>query len=129
LSHSPTATTAYAARDKDNWQVFDLKIPADKMTRRLRAMVTPGRYTPSIIARNSWVRGSSSLSSRSCAIIARAVDLSSGRQFPEAAMSKKGDRLRDKAEELRPNADNIRAQECHRISLELAEMAEELANQ
>jgi hypothetical protein len=44
-------------------------------------------------------------------------------------MSKKGDRLRDKAEELRPNADNIRAQECHRISLELAEMAEELANQ
>jgi hypothetical protein len=37
-------------------------------------------------------------------------------------MSKKGDRLRDKAEELR-------AQECHRISLELAEMAEELADQ
>jgi len=37
--------------------------------------------------------------------------------------------LRDKAEELRANADNIRAEECHRISLELAEMAEELADQ
>jgi hypothetical protein len=44
-------------------------------------------------------------------------------------MSKKGDRLRDKAEELRANADNIRAEECHRISLELAETAEELADQ
>jgi hypothetical protein len=44
-------------------------------------------------------------------------------------MSKKGDRLRDKAEELRTNADNIRVEECHRISLELAELAEELADQ
>ena len=44
-------------------------------------------------------------------------------------MSKKGDRLLDKAEELRTNADNIRVEECHRISLELAEMAEELAEQ
>jgi hypothetical protein len=61
--------------------------------------------------------------------IARAVDLSCARQFPEAAMSKKRDRLRDKAEELRANADNIGAEECHRISLELAEMAEELADQ
>jgi hypothetical protein len=40
-------------------------------------------------------------------------------------MSKKGDRLRDRAEELRANADNIRVEECHRISLELAELAEE----
>jgi hypothetical protein len=46
-----------------------------------------------------------------------------------ASTSKKGDRLRDKAEELRTNADNIRAKECHRISLELAAMAEELADQ
>jgi hypothetical protein len=30
---------------------------------------------------------------------------------------------------LRANADNIQAEECHRISLELAEMAEELADQ
>jgi hypothetical protein len=37
--------------------------------------------------------------------------------------------LRDKAEELRANADNIPTEECHRISLELAEMAEELADQ
>jgi len=44
-------------------------------------------------------------------------------------MSKKGDRLRDKAEELRTNADNIRTEECHRISLELAAVAEELADQ
>ena len=44
-------------------------------------------------------------------------------------MSKKGDRLRDKAEELRANAGNIRAEECHRISLELAEMADERADQ
>jgi hypothetical protein len=44
-------------------------------------------------------------------------------------MSKTGDRLRDKAEELRTNADNIRVEECHRISLELAELAEELADQ
>jgi len=44
-------------------------------------------------------------------------------------MSKKGDRLRDKAEELRANADNILVKECHRISLELAETAEELADQ
>ena len=44
-------------------------------------------------------------------------------------MSKNGDRLRDRAEELRTNADNIRAEECHRISLELAETAEELADQ
>jgi hypothetical protein len=28
-------------------------------------------------------------------------------------MSKKGDRLRDRAEELRVNADNIRVEECH----------------
>jgi hypothetical protein len=34
-------------------------------------------------------------------------------------MSKKGDRLRDKAEELRTNADSIGVEECHRISLEL----------
>jgi hypothetical protein len=40
----------------------------------------------------------------------------------------KGNRLRDKAEELRASADNIRAEECHRISLELAETAEELAD-
>jgi hypothetical protein len=44
-------------------------------------------------------------------------------------MSKKSDRLRHKAEELRTNADNIRAEECHRISLELATMADELADQ
>ena len=44
-------------------------------------------------------------------------------------MSKNGDRLRDRAEELRTNADNIRAEECHRISLELAETAEALADQ
>ena len=44
-------------------------------------------------------------------------------------MSKKSDRLRDRAEELRANADNIRAEECHRISLELAATAEELADQ
>ena len=44
-------------------------------------------------------------------------------------MSKKGDRLRDKAEELQANADNIRTEECHRTSLELTEMAEELADQ
>jgi hypothetical protein len=44
-------------------------------------------------------------------------------------MSKKGDRLREKAEELRANADNIRAEECHRISLELAATAEALADQ
>jgi hypothetical protein len=44
-------------------------------------------------------------------------------------MSKKSDQLRDKAEELRINADNIRVEECHRISLELAELAEELADQ
>ena len=44
-------------------------------------------------------------------------------------MSKKGDRLRDKAEELRANADNILVKECHRISLEFAETAEELADQ
>ena len=44
-------------------------------------------------------------------------------------MSRKGDRLRHKAEELRTNADTIRAEECHRISLELAVAAEELADQ
>ena len=49
--------------------------------------------------------------------------------FHEAVMSKKGDRLRGKAEELRTNADNIRAEECRRISLELAAVAEELADQ
>ena len=43
-----------------------------------------------------------------------------------AAMSKKSDRLRHKAEELPTNADNIRAEECHRILLELAEIADEL---
>jgi hypothetical protein len=37
--------------------------------------------------------------------------------------------LRDKAEELRTIADNIRAEERHRISLELAETADELADQ
>ena len=42
---------------------------------------------------------------------------------------KRGDRLRDKAEELRTNADNIRAEECRRISLELAATADELADQ
>jgi len=31
--------------------------------------------------------------------------------------------------ELRTNADNIRVEECHRISLELAELAKELADQ
>jgi hypothetical protein len=45
-----------------------------------------------------------------------------------ATISKKGDRLRDKAEELRTNVDNIRAVECHRISLELAATADELAD-
>jgi hypothetical protein len=30
-------------------------------------------------------------------------------------MSNKGDRLRDKVEELRANADDIRAEDCHRI--------------
>jgi hypothetical protein len=55
--------------------------------------------------------------------------LSAGLQFHETTMSKKGDRLRHKAEELRTNADIIRAEECHRISLELAAMAEELADQ
>jgi len=44
-------------------------------------------------------------------------------------MSKKGDRLRHRAEALRTSADNIRAEECHRISLELAAMVEELADQ
>jgi hypothetical protein len=44
-------------------------------------------------------------------------------------MSKKGDRLRHRAEELRTNADNIGAQECRRISLELAATADELADQ
>jgi hypothetical protein len=39
-------------------------------------------------------------------------------------MSKKGDRFRDRAAELRADADDIRAEECHRISLEVAEMAE-----
>jgi hypothetical protein len=44
-------------------------------------------------------------------------------------MSKKSNQLRDKAEELRANADNTRIEECHRISLELAVAAEELADQ
>lgn len=44
-------------------------------------------------------------------------------------MSRKADQLRQRAEELRTNADNIRTEECHRISLELAVMAEELADQ
>ena len=44
-------------------------------------------------------------------------------------MSKKGDQLRHKAEELRTNADIIRAEECHRISVELAATAEALADQ
>jgi len=44
-------------------------------------------------------------------------------------MSRKGDRLRDKAEELRTSAGNILAEECHRISLELAAVADELADQ
>ena len=44
-------------------------------------------------------------------------------------MSRKGDRLQHKAEELRTNADTIRAEECHRISLELAATADELADQ
>jgi len=61
-------------------------------------------------------------------------DIGPGRKVRErnsmsASMSKRGDRLRDKAEELRTNADNIRTEECHRISLELAAMAEELADQ
>jgi hypothetical protein len=54
-------------------------------------------------------------------LIARAWTCQSRQQFPEAAMSKKGDRFRDKAEELRADADDIRAEECHRISLALAE--------
>jgi hypothetical protein len=41
----------------------------------------------------------------------------------------KSDQLRDKAEELRINANTIRVEECHRISLELADLAEELADQ
>jgi hypothetical protein len=44
-------------------------------------------------------------------------------------MSKKSDQLRDRAEELRSNADSLRAEECRRISLELAAMADELADQ
>jgi hypothetical protein len=44
-------------------------------------------------------------------------------------MSKKSDQLRDRAEELRLNADSLRAEECRRISLELAAMADELADQ
>jgi hypothetical protein len=44
-------------------------------------------------------------------------------------MSKKGNLLRQRAEELRTNADIIRAEECHRISLELAATADELADQ
>jgi hypothetical protein len=44
-------------------------------------------------------------------------------------MSKKGDQLRQKAEELWTNVDNIRAVECDRISLELAAEAEEVADQ
>ena len=44
-------------------------------------------------------------------------------------MSKKADQLRQRAEELRTNADNLRIEECHRISLELAMMADELADQ
>jgi hypothetical protein len=44
-------------------------------------------------------------------------------------MSKKGDQLRQKAEELRTNAASIHAVECHRISLELAATADELADQ
>jgi len=63
--------------------------------------------------------------------IARAVSLLSSRlKFHEAAMYKKGDQLQTKAEELRTNADNIRAEECHPdFALELAELAEELADQ
>ena len=49
--------------------------------------------------------------------------------FHEAVMSKKSNQLRDTAEELRANADNIRTEECRRISLELAAAAEELADQ
>ena len=44
-------------------------------------------------------------------------------------MSKRGDQLRHRAEELRTNADIIRAEECRRISLELAATADELADQ
>jgi hypothetical protein len=44
-------------------------------------------------------------------------------------MSKKSDQLRDRAEELRSNADSLRVEECRRISLELAAMADELADQ
>ena len=43
-------------------------------------------------------------------------------------MSKKGDQLRQKPEQLQINADNIRAVECHWISLELATEAEEVAD-
>jgi hypothetical protein len=44
-------------------------------------------------------------------------------------MSKRSDQLRQKAEEMRINADNIRAVECRRISFELAAMIEEVADQ
>ena len=44
-------------------------------------------------------------------------------------MSKKAAQLRDKANGLRCTAANIGAAECHRISLELAVAAEELADQ
>jgi hypothetical protein len=44
-------------------------------------------------------------------------------------MSIKSDELRQKAEELRASADNIRREECHRFSLELAVTAEDLADQ
>ena len=61
--------------------------------------------------------------------VGRAVGLSSGCNATRPAMSRKGDRLRDKAEELRTSAGNILAEECHRISLELAAVADELADQ
>jgi hypothetical protein len=56
----------------------------------------------------------------------RVVSLSSGPQFHGGDHD---DWLWDRAKELWTNADNIHAKECHRISLELAATAEELANQ
>jgi aspartate aminotransferase-like enzyme len=44
-----------------------------------------------------------------------------------ATISKNGDRLRDKAEELRTNADNIRAENA--AAFRLNDTAEELADQ
>jgi hypothetical protein len=62
------------------------------------------------IAKNDCPRAIAQEKFGSFEFMGRAVSLSSKLQFPEAAMSKKGSR--DKAEELRTDADNIRAEQC-----------------